>query len=169
MNSMNGNDNKKNVEGVMTYYFLREDIGKLAEQINEIDARIKAIGQEMGASCEEGAETFHDNFAFEEGERQQQMWSKNLKELVDIYNNSQIFEPSGNTERVAIGCLVTFADIFTGEEKTLKIGSYLTFNGNGTVSYNAPLARILLCARTGDICKGVIAGKLREFEIIDIQ
>lgn len=153
----------------MTYYFLQEDLGKLAEQIHKINARIKAIGQEMGASCEEGAETFHDNFAFEEGERQQQMWSKNLKELVEIYNNSQIFKPSGTAERVGIGCQVTIADLDTGEEKTITIGSYLTFNGNSTVSYNAPLARILLCARPGEVRKGEIAGRLRTFEIIKIQ
>ena len=152
----------------MNYYFLREDIGKLSEQIHEIDARIKAIGQEMGASCEEGAETFHDNFAFEEGERQQQMWSQRLKELVDIYNHSQISKPSGTAERVGIGCEVTIADLESGEEKTIKIGSYMTFNGNGAVSYNAPLARMLLGAESGEVRKGEIAGKIRKFEVVDI-
>ena len=152
----------------MNYYFLREDIEKLSEQIHEIDARIKAIGQEMGASCEEGAETFHDNFAFEDGERQQQMWSKRLMELVDIYNHSQIFKPSGVAERVAIGCEVTIADLDVGEEKTIRIGSYMTFNGNGTISYNAPLARLLLGAEPGDVRKGEIAGKIKRFEVVEI-
>jgi transcription elongation GreA/GreB family factor len=153
----------------MNFYFLREDIEKLAGQIHEIDARIKAIGQEMGASCEEGAETFHDNFAFEDGERQQQMWSKRLKELVDIYNHSQIFKPSRAAERVAIGRNVTIADLDSGEEKTIKIGSYMSFNGNGTISYNAPLARILLGAEPGEVRKGEIAGRKKKFEIVEIH
>ncbi|MBW2217966.1 MAG: GreA/GreB family elongation factor [Deltaproteobacteria bacterium] len=153
----------------MDYYFLRDDIEKLAGQIHKINARIKAIGKEMGASCEEGAETFHDNFAFEDGERQQQMWSKRLKELLDIYNHSQIYKSSGFAERVGIGREVTLADLDTGEEKTIKIGSYMSFNGNGTVSYNAPLARILLGAEPGEVRKGEIAGRLKKFEIVEIN
>jgi thymidylate kinase len=30
---------------------------------------IREIGRQMGQACEEGAETFHDNFGWEDGDR----------------------------------------------------------------------------------------------------
>jgi transcription elongation GreA/GreB family factor len=153
----------------MPYYFLKNDFDELKRQIWEVNRRIKAIGQEMGASCQEGAETFHDNFAYEDGERQQRMWSQRLRELLEIYENAQIFNPSVTSETVAIGRSVTVFDYDTEEEKTFNVGSYMCFNGNDTISYNAPLAKILLGASVGDVRKGKIAGKKKELEIIDIQ
>ncbi len=43
----------------MKFYFLREDFEKLTALIREVSDRIREIGQEMGASCREGAETYH--------------------------------------------------------------------------------------------------------------
>ena len=42
------------------YYFLPEDFAALDRQIREIFVKIREIGQEIGASCNEGAETYHD-------------------------------------------------------------------------------------------------------------
>jgi transcription elongation factor GreA len=152
----------------MKFYFLREDFEKLNEQIQEINNRIREIGQEMGISCQEGAETFHDNFAYEEGERQQQMWSKRLKELLEINKNAAIIDSFEKGQQVGIGSRVTTVDFETGEEKTVFIGSYQVFGNNGCISYNSPLGQILLGAEEGDIVAGEIAGKEKKFEIVSI-
>jgi transcription elongation GreA/GreB family factor len=152
----------------MSYYFLPEDFKMLNNQIKRIVERIKAIGREMGKSCQEGAETFHDNFAFEEGERQQFMWSKRLNELMEIKSMAVVFAPEGKSERVGIGRKVLMADCDTGEEKTILIGSYINFNSNGKVSYHAPLARIILGAKVGDCRQGMVVDKKRTFEILEI-
>jgi transcription elongation factor GreA len=153
----------------MKYYFLREDYEKLNEQILEISNRIREIGQEMGNSCQEGAETFHDNFAFEEGERQQQMWSRRMAELLEISLNAVIVDAAVNPGKVGIGSRVTAIDFETGERKTLCIGSYQVFSQNGRISYDSPLGRILLGAEEGDVVTGSIAGKKRRFEIESIS
>jgi len=153
----------------MKYYFLREDFEKLNEQILEINNRIRKIGQEMGNSCQEGAETFHDNFAFEEGERQQQMWSRRLAELLEIYKNAILVDTAQNLGKVGIGSRVTAIDSETGERRTYFIGSYQVFSHNGRISYDSPLGRILLGAEEGDVVTGLIAGKKRRFEIVSIS
>lgn len=153
----------------MAYYFLPTDFEKLNEQIQQIVSRIKEIGRIMGESCREGAETYHDNFAYEDGERQQQMWSVRFRELVRVRDDARVVNPEKPCERVGIGCTVVVLDMDTDEEKTLQIGSYMTFNGNASVSYNAPLARMLLGGSQGDIRKGVIAGRKRCFEIVEIR
>jgi transcription elongation GreA/GreB family factor len=152
----------------MRYFFLIEDFAELNKKIRSITNRIKSIGQEMGASCEECAETYHDNFAFEDGERQQRMWSNQLCDLIEIQRFADIFRPSGRFSSVRIGCKVTISDVSTGEEKCMKIGSYMNFAENGAVSYNAPLPRMLLGKKVGDICKGIIGGQLKQYEIVEL-
>lgn len=154
----------------MSFYFLPEDYSKLNALIGDISNRIKAIGKEMGASCEEGAETYHDNFAFEDGERQQRMWCVRLKELLEISGQAKVVQAGGTrVSTVSIGCRVTFRNLCTDEEQTIRIGSYLSFSENGTVSYDAPLARIMMGANEGDVCEGMIGGTKRELEIIRVH
>ena len=102
----------------MIHYFLEEDFRGLNQEIAHICDKIKDAGREMGLSCQEGAETFHDNFAYEEGERQQYMWSKRLREIIAIRNNSRVVTPDSGTTRVSLGKKVTIRDNATGETKT---------------------------------------------------
>lgn len=153
------------------YYFLKKDFDALNTEIEKIADKIKEIGHEMGKSCQEGAETFHDNFAYEDGERQQYMWSTRLRELIRIRNQARVLlePPKGDT--ATIGRTITVEDENTGETLIMKIGSYMVLaNEEGEViSYNAPLARMLVGGRVGDIRESVIAGKKKSFRILEIK
>ncbi|MEK7588912.1 MAG: GreA/GreB family elongation factor [Patescibacteria group bacterium] len=153
----------------MYYYFLPKDFEELNIKIIDICEKIKEIGKEMGRSCQEGAETFHDNFAHEDGTRQQAMWSNKLREMIRIRNNSRIITLDKNIYRVSIGRNVRIKDLSTEEEKILKIGSYIVFTGENTISYNSPLARLLIGAKIGDLREGTLGGKSHEFEILSIE
>ena len=150
------------------HYFLRDDFEALNREIDSIARRIKELGKEMGASCEEGAETFHDNFAYEDGERRQRMWSHRWRDLVLIRNAARVVDPAADTRRVALGRHVATADCETGEERTIRIGSFMTFNGDDAISYHAPLARMLIGAEEGDVRKGRIGDRSVSLEVIDI-
>ena len=153
----------------MCYYFLPEDFKKLNREVEHIICRIKQIGRDMGASCEEGAETYHDNFAYEEGERQQAMWSRRLREFMKVMENAQIISPEKKSEKVALGSKITICNENTQEEKTFVIGSYMTFDDPGSISYNSPLGSQLIGASEGDVCECSIAGKKRLYEIVAIS
>lgn len=152
------------------YYFLKKDFEALSSEIEKIADRIKDIGKEMGKSCREGAETFHDNFAHEDGERQQYMWSSRLRELIRIRNQARIVEPQ-KSDRISLGLTAIIKDMDTDETRTIKIGSYMTFaeQDKKTVSYNAPLARMLIHGKAGEMREAVIAGKKRRFLILKIE
>ena len=152
----------------MEFYFLRQDFEKLNDQIRSISCRIREIGHEMGASCEEGAETYHDNFAYEDGERQQYMWSRRLRELIQVRNAARVVAPGLSAERVALGSRVKVVDLDSEEEKTFTIGSYMTFE-EGAVSYAAPLGRMLIGALPGDERSSMIAGRRRRFEVVEVH
>jgi transcription elongation GreA/GreB family factor len=150
------------------FYFLLEDFEALNARILEISNRIRDIGREMGLSCQEGAETFHDNFAYEDGERQQRMWSRRLRELVLIRNQAKVVSPRSLGDQVALGCTVTVRD----EKNTmrrLRIGSYMVFSSDDTISYHAPVGRLLIGARHGETREGRIGNEIREFTILSID
>jgi len=155
----------------MACWFLREDLRALEARIEELRRLIREIGQEMGASCQEGAETFHDNFAFEDGERNQRMWGEQVRRLTHIRREARIVEPPEHGDRVGLGRTVTFRDLDSGEVQTFTIGSYMSFaDRNGSiVSYIAPLARILVGAEEGDEREGLIRGQQRSFEILEVR
>jgi hypothetical protein len=84
---------------VAAFYFLPEDFTALNARIAELTAVLREIG-EMGKSCQEGAETFHDNFAYEDGERQQRMWSRLRQELVRIRDRARVVCPGARPRRL---------------------------------------------------------------------
>ncbi len=153
------------------YYFLKKDFDTLNAEIEKIADKIKEIGQEMSKSCQEGAETFHDNFAYEDGERQQYMWSTRLRELISIRNQAKVLLEPPKGETVTIGRTVTVEDENTGEMQVIKIGSYMVLakEEDEVISYNAPLARMLLGGRVGNTRESVIAGKKKSFRILKIE
>ena len=159
----------KKEESAMSFYFLPEDYEGLNREIECIVRRIKLIGRDMGESCQQGAETYHDNFAYEEGERQQAMWSRRLQEFLRVKEKAQVVTPDKKFEKVSLGSQITISDEETGEQKTFRVGSYLVFQDQKCVSYNAPLAQQLMGASKGDICECDIAGKKRVFEIVEIH
>ena len=149
------------------YYFLPEDYKRLNDEITDINNRIAEVGKEMGESCKEGAETFHDNFAYEDGERQQFMLSTRLRKLIGIRNNARITN-SVNDRIVSIGKTITVIDD-ENVEHVYKIASYLTFtNDDSSISYNCPLARILVGAKIGESRSGKIGHSTRTYRIKNI-
>ena len=153
----------------MSHYFIPEDFEALNHKIDALKVEFRRIGGEMGKSCEEGAETFHDNFAYEDGERQLYMLSRRLREMVQIRNNAQIVKPAPGARRVGIGREVTIADLDTGEARTIRIGSYMVLCSDEAVSYKAPLARLLVGAQQGDVREGRIGGRRRSFEVLRVR
>jgi transcription elongation GreA/GreB family factor len=152
-----------------TYFFLRHDFARLVEQIETIRTRIREFGQEMGASCGEGAETYHDNFAYEDGVRCQHMWSRRLRELLGILNRAVVVSPAADANRVAIGTTVTYLDLQTDTEHTMSIGSFMTFERAGMISYASPLGSSLVGAEVGDLRYRLLDGEQREMEVLDVQ
>jgi transcription elongation GreA/GreB family factor len=154
----------------MTHYFLREDYEKLLDSIAEAHRRVKHFGREMGLSCQEGAETFHDNFAYEDGERNLKMWSRQLKLLIDLRDQARVVAPEDRGDRVALGRSVTLLDLETRKQRTFRIGSYMIFGDpDGAISYTSPLAQSLIGALEGELRSGELGGELRCFKVVAVE
>lgn len=151
------------------YYFLEEDFKDLCLKIEELKKKLEEIGQEMGESCRQSSETYHDNFPFEEGCRQQGMVSDRLTDLIGIRNRVKLVAPDIMKNYVSIGKIIVVKDMKTNKEETYKIGSYMIFNRrHGYVSYSAPLIKIIAGAKEGDVREGKIGSEKKIFKVLKV-
>ena len=127
------------------FYFLEDDYGKLENKIAIINLEISRLGKEIAHSVDVSGETFHDNFVYDEGNRQQAMWSNEIKKLTNIKNKARIVDTQKNDgiseNRVSIGKKVTL--LVNGKQIDTKIGSYLTFDKH-SISYESVLAKNIM-------------------------
>lgn len=154
------------------HYFLREDLDALDRSIDEIDNRIKDILSQAGDSCKGRSDTWHDNFEHEDGRRSSFMWSTRLKELVAIKKNAKIVTPAPTGDEVVIGRTVIIRDEETQEISTFRVGSYMVLGDHEdqeVISYAAPLAKIIIGARAGDLREGQIGRGKKRFKIIEVR
>ena len=158
----------------MYYYFTKEGFNALNAEIGTICDRIKEAGREMGISCQEGAETFHDNFAYEQGERDQTMWSNRLRQLVKIRNQVRVVDPGQSRGKVSLGRTVTIRDLSSEKERTFRIGSYMVLgsaseSGVEVLSYDAPLPKALIGAREGETRVAHFGGRNHHLEVVKVE
>lgn len=150
------------------YFFTEKEYEALLKKMEKIETEIGRLGKEIGASCDD-SETFHDNFDLEECMRQQHMWSDQLKKLRDIKGKIRILETNKvDIENVSIGNTVTVKNNFNEEIITIKIGGYMTIETD-TISYQSPLAKILMGAKKGETRKGFINKKQKSYKVLKIE
>jgi transcription elongation GreA/GreB family factor len=150
------------------FSFLRKDFEALLESISDLKKRIVDIGKDMTASCEEGAETFHDNFVHEEGSRQLKMLSQRFRELIKIKENSVVVTVTADNTHVAIGKKVTLKNLRDNSTQEIVIGSYMVLSESTSISYLSPLAQVILGAKKGEIVNGTVCKERVSYLIQEI-
>lgn len=151
------------------YLFLPEDLEALRKYIETIKEQIRAVNAGVGESTEEGSETWHDNIRHEELMRKFHLLQSNLDKFVDILRNAHPSVPI-KTDKIDIGSTVLVRDISTNEEQTLQIGSYINIPEQpGRISYEAPIAQLLMGRKAGHKVSGQIGPKLVEYEILKVN
>jgi transcription elongation GreA/GreB family factor len=150
------------------FSFLLEDYQALQTSINKLKKQMSEIGKEMGESCREGAETFHDNFVHEEGSRQLKMLSQRYRELINIKENSVIVTVTADNTHVSIGKNVSLHNLLDNTVTNFKIGSYMVLSESEAISYFCPLAKIILGAKVGEKREGMIGKTNVKYQILEI-
>ncbi|HBI25638.1 MAG: hypothetical protein UT41_C0001G0244 [Candidatus Wolfebacteria bacterium GW2011_GWC2_39_22] len=148
-------------------YFLEDDLKILESYIEETVVKLQETGAELRNAVTQSSETWHDNFPFENAQQQARLLEQRLQDLEHIRRNATIIAIPQTNAAVAIGHTVTARDSETGEEKTFRIGSHVTFTEN-TLSYASPLGALFLDKTVGQHAKGIVGTKEREFEILEI-
>lgn len=154
----------------MAYRFLRKDYDALLARIEELADAMRKAGEEKGEWASQSAETWHDNFGYEEEQRQQWTLSDRLDEFVRMKDDAQLVETRA-VDEVDVGSRVTLEDKASRERRMLLIGSYqvLDKEDEGEVSYAAPLARPFLGATVGEEREVDIGGRKTVYQVVAIH
>lgn len=154
----------------MAYRFLRKDYDALLDKIEELAGALREAGQEKGRWANQSAETWHDNFGYEQEQRQEWMLSDRLEEFVEMKNDADIVQGRALNE-VDIGCRVTIRDTETDEQRIFLVGSYqvLDQQHENEVSYAAPLAKPFMGATVGEEREVMIGDKSTRFRVVGID
>ena len=155
--------------GYETLMFEQRDYDALVQHIDAVGKEIRRVQGETAESTEQTSETWHDNFMFEEGERQMLMLSERLASLNNALARAVVVEPRTDGS-VGVGSRVEVVDEITGETRTVEIGSYLILEQRpGVASYASPLGKLLFDARVGDVREGVVGPAHRRYRVTSIS
>lgn len=148
------------------YFFLEEDYFIFLEKMKNVANEIQRLGDEVGESCAE-SESYHDNFCYEEGGRQQRLWKDHLKYLQNIKENAKIIKQRTIDGRVNIGSLIELKTE-SGNIIKKRIGSFMTFSDDD-LSYNSPLAQALIGKTVNSKIRKEINNEIVYYQIMKIE
>lgn len=154
----------------MPYRFLRKDYDALLAKIDELVEAMRKAGEEKGEWANQSAETYHDNFGYEEEQRQQWTLSDRIDDFVRMKDDAELVEAHA-VDEVDVGSRVTIEDCSRGERRTLLIGSYQVLDpeDDDEVSYAAPLAAPFLGATVGEQREVEIGGQKTAYRVVAIE
>ncbi|MFM7200040.1 MAG: GreA/GreB family elongation factor, partial [Myxococcota bacterium] len=113
---------------------------------------------------------WHDNFAYEENQRQMHQLAARVRELEQVIARLQLVPVNGqrpDTVRVGVSVRVQYEE--EGREQVLFIGGYEDGDpAMDRISYNSPLARVLLGRGIGDVVKLQLGAKARTVEVLEL-
>jgi transcription elongation factor GreA len=154
------------------FLFLQHDYDDLIKSIDLARHRVREAKEMSAESVEQSSESWHDNYTFEEAQRQLKMHLNLLGGLSKALEGARIVDLPAAPDVVSIGTEVTFCDEASGDHETFRIGSYLSSEWsteNGFISYDTPIAKALLGAGEGDVVVARIGPSERTMQIIQIR
>ncbi|EJF06353.1 transcription elongation factor [Thiovulum sp. ES] len=148
-----------------------------AKGYDRLTAEIKKITLEDRTKIIEEVQTarehgdLKENAEYHAAKEKQRLLDKKLEELNSLLADSQIIDPSKLPhDIVSFGSTVTIVDLDTEEEATYTIvGSYEADVDRDIISYNSPLAKVLLGKPVGEELEATLPGGVKEFEILSIE
>jgi transcription elongation GreA/GreB family factor len=144
---------------------------RLRERIDAARAAYKAVCDDNPAALESGDSSgWHDNFAFEENQRQMHQLARRVQELEGMLGRVTLVAPlQVAPDRVVLGAAVTWRDVHDDDARTVWIAGYEDGDpAHGRLSYDSPLGRQILGATVGETRSIVVAGRRREVEIVGL-
>jgi len=147
-------------------FFLQPDLESLDAQITLMQSRIRAVKLEAQEGTEQSSESWHDNYVFEESQRQLKMLLNLLGGLSSARENAVVVYPPADPQTVEVGTTVEF--LLDGNLDVISIGSYMvsdSLRDRDFVSYEAPLAVCLLGLKPGETRLADLNGRAVRVEI----
>ncbi len=132
----------------MPYYFTKKGLDSKKQQINKQGERVRSA-QKEAADAAGVSYDWHDNFGYEDAQRQAEQETNTLVVLKREFKEAKEINIEEQQQEVLIGTTIIVS--FGSEEKEFTIGAYEETNPKmGLISYVSPLAMPLIKMRVGE-------------------
>ncbi len=146
-----------------------EGYERFRHRLDRARAAYDAVTASNGEAAEAGDNSvWHDNFAYEENQRQMHQLARRVRDLTEAMRRLQVVVPPPSPSRVGLGSAVTVDD-GARTERFVIAGYEDGEPERRRVAYTAPLASSLLGAEIGEVRAVSVGGRRRELEVISIE
>jgi transcription elongation GreA/GreB family factor len=140
---------------------------RLIRKIDVMEKALRAIGKKKNEAAGEILTDWHDNFSYEQFDREFQMLSKRISEINATLSGSQVIEVLEQSDRVMIGSTVEF--LMNGTSIVLTVGCVGESEPDlDLVAYVSPLGQLLMGLTTGSVKKGRVGQREVELRVTRI-
>lgn len=152
------------------FVFLKSDLETLTVKRDSLIESLRAAGHDMHITTNQGSETWHDNAPFDTAKGEFQRLQGYYFELDNIIRGATIFDPNVHSSEdvVGLGSEVWFTDQ-DGKEMNIRIGSYVPDKNTGAISYDAPVAKIILGSKKGNKVAGTLFGRSVVYSVTNVK
>jgi transcription elongation factor GreA len=138
-------------------------------KLKELEKERDFVLSQKGEAAQTGGNEWHDNAAFEELIRKEQMLLARIDELKNVINTAEIAEKKIGGKNVGIGSVVT-VKFENGREAEYKIvGLFESDLSQNHISYETPLGSALMGAKRGDKREFFAGGEKKVVEVLDVK
>ncbi len=153
------------------YYLTPAGRVRLRHRIHEARLAYDAVCASNGEAAEAGdSSVWHDNFAYEENQRQMHQLARRVRTLTEVLTSAaEVLPRRCAPSQVEIGGAVRIRRLRDGQERTWYIAGWEDGDPDaGRLSYTAPLASALIGAEAGDVRVVRERGKAVEVEVVEV-
>lgn len=144
---------------------------RLLERIEKARLEYKRVCDSNEEAAEGGDNSvWHDNFAYEENQRQMHQLSRKVRDLEVLSQQIQIIQPPQHVpSKVRLGVSIRLQSSEEAEPKVFFIAGYDDGDPKAhRLSYNSPLATALIGKEEGDSVPVQVGERTFEVEILEI-
>jgi len=149
-------------------YWTEASFVEAKKKMAELELELARVRQDKGEAAY-GGDTWHDNFAFEEASRQEDILQRQIYELKSRLTKAQLVDKQPESHSVQIGSRVEI-EFDDGDVSSYLIQDSISANpSKGIISYNSPIGSAVLNAQVGDIREYKVNEKVFRIKIVSIS
>lgn len=141
---------------------------RLRERLAALEAKLLSISRQKGEAAQVGGNVWHDNFSFEQLQREEAMILRQIEEARHVLADARVVEPPVDAPDVRLGSRVLIV-LDGGREQVATIGGYGdTDPAAGIISCVSPVGRCLLGAVEGEERTFQVNGRARRVAVLKL-
>jgi transcription elongation GreA/GreB family factor len=150
---------------------------QISEQIEKVKREQDEMGKELGEVNHQGSETWHDNFAANNIQRNSVVVSKRGHMLAEVQSSAVELDYPDDIGEITLGSIVVL--MFGDEDKTVpamltgfasdSASMGPTFEGITLFTVKSPLGARLLGARAGEVVDFEVNGDHRTVRVVSVE